>query len=136
MKKFIYVFGIIIILTVVILAIYNSSNNKLLVKDKNIKKITISIDGGDKLIKTTENISEIADIVKHMNGLHLKRTHTDVNEYTGTAFVITLYYGNQPSREYVEYGNMFIKESGKGWYRISYKEAEKFEEFYNKLGDK
>lgn len=114
---------------------YGTTKNKLTIK--NITKITVTTAPGyDNALKTTENKNEIADIINYLNDLHLEKTHKNVAEYCGMSYIITVYYSNKKSKEYVHFGNMFFKETGKEWYEISYKEAVEFGKIYNNMGNK
>jgi hypothetical protein len=65
--------------------------------------------------------------------LELKKTTKDPNEYTGMTYIITVYFDDTTSKEYVHFGNMFLKESGKDWYEIPYNKAQELERIYNSL---
>ena len=104
---------------------------------KNIIKITIKTKpGNDRSIKSTENKSRITEIANYINGLDLKKITKNPNEYTGGAYIITLYFDDKTSTEYVHFGNMFFKESGKDWYEMSYNQAEELDDIYNSLDNK
>lgn len=107
-------------------------NNQMINTDRNIIKITITT-GGVKQLKTTENKNEIIYIVNYINGLDLKKTTEDVIKLTGGSCVITIYFNNKINKQFVNYGNLFFKESGKEWYAIPYKQANKIYEIYNNL---
>lgn len=135
MKKYVFAAALIVIILIAGYIVNDKINNGALtsISAGNVIKITITVDGGDKLLRTTEDRSVINDIVNHINGLHLKRTHKNVEDYTGTAFVIKVYFSDDSMKEYVEYSNLFFKESGKEWYRIPYEEADKFGSIYNNM---
>lgn len=114
----------------------STTKNKITINNiKDITKITVTT-GGDKTLKTTENKDEITNIVNYINGLDLKKTSENANEYNGLAFVIIIYFSDNTSKEYIHFGNKFFRESGKDWYEIPYQQAEKFESIYNSLGNK
>jgi hypothetical protein len=112
-------------------------NKQVINNIKNITKITVTTEpGGDKKLKTIKNKDEIEDIVNYINDLDMKKTSEDVTKYSGMSYIITVYYKDKTSKEYVHYGNIFFKEMGKEWYTIPYKQAEKFESIYNNVGNK
>lgn len=103
---------------------------------RNISKITIYTQpGGDSSLKSTEDKSQMTDVVDYINELDLKKTTKDAGQYNGMSYIITVFYDDKTSIEYVHFG-MFFKESGKGWYEVPYKQAEKFEGIYNSLVSK
>lgn len=65
--------------------------------------------------------------------MELKKTTKDPNEYTGMTYIITVYFDDTTSKEYVHFGNMFLKESGKDCYEIPYKKVQELERIYNSL---
>jgi hypothetical protein len=104
---------------------------------KNIIKITIKTQpGNDSSLKSTENKSEIIKIVNYINGLDLKKIAKKPDEYTGMSYIITFYFNDKTSKEYVHFGNMFFKESGKGWYEMPYNQAKELEDIYKSLDNK
>lgn len=136
MKK---IFSISIIIAILImLSGCGATNNKLTINNSNnITKITVTTQpGNDKSLKTTEKKNEIIDIINYLNSLDLKKPSKDAGQYAGMSYVITVYFDDKTTKEYVHFGNMFFKESGKDWYEIPYKQAEKFEDIYRNLGNK
>lgn len=104
---------------------------------KNIIKITIKTQpGNDSSIKSTENKSQITEIINYINGLDLKKTAKNPDDYTGMIYIITVYFDDTTSTEYAHFGNMFFKESGKDWYEIPYDQAEELEGIYKSLDSK
>lgn len=105
------------------------------VDGNNISKITIyTLPGKDSSLKTTTNENEIMKIVNYINSLNLQKPTEDADKYFGMSYIITIYYDNKTSNEYVHFGNMFFKEWNKDWYEIPYEQAEKFEGIYNNIG--
>ncbi len=114
-----------------------AKDSSIIKNTDNISKITVRTQPGkDSSLKSTEDKSHITDVVNYINGLDLKKTTKDAGKYNGMSYVITIYYGDNTSTEYVHFGNMFFKESGRYWYEMSYNQAEKFEDIYNRLGSK
>lgn len=104
---------------------------------QNIIKITIKTQpGNDSSLKSTENKSKITEIVNYINSLDLKKTAKKPDEYTGMSYVITFYFNDITSKEYVHFGNMFFKESGKDWCEMPYNQAEELKDIYKSLDDK
>lgn len=115
----------------------DTKNKTTINNTKNIIKITINTQpGNNNSLKSTENKNKITEVVNYINDLDLKKTTKDAGQYSGMAYIITVYFDDKTSTEYVHLGNMFFKESGKDWYEISYKQAEKFEGIYKSLGNK
>jgi hypothetical protein len=104
---------------------------------KNIVKITIRTQpGNDNNLRSTEDKKQISVVFNYINDLDLKKTTKDAGQYNGMSYIITVFFEDKKSTEYVLFGNMFFKESGKVWYEIPYKQAEKIEDIYNSLGSK
>jgi hypothetical protein len=109
--------------------------DKIIDNSKEVVRITIkTLPGNDISLKSTEDKKQISELINYINALDLKKTTKDAGQYSGMAYIINLFYEDQTSKEYVHFGNMFFKESGKDWYEIPYKQAEKFESIYNSLG--
>lgn len=115
----------------------SSTKNKEIIDNTNdIVKISIKTHpGNDSNLKSTEDKKQISEITNYINALDLKKTNKDAEKYAGMSYVITVFYGDKTSREYIHFGNMFFKESGGDWYEIPYKQAEKFESIFNDLGN-
>lgn len=133
MRKVIFISAIMAVL--MILSGFTASKDNLKINTQNITKITVTT-GGNKTLKITKNKDKIKDIVNYINGLNFKKTSANVSHYNGLAYVITFYFTDKTSKEYVHYGNKFFRESGKKWYEIPYKQAVKFESIYKSLGSK
>lgn len=136
MKKIFYVSTIIAIL--IMLSGCGTTKSKPTINNpNNITKITVTTQpGNEKSLKTTENKNEITDIINYLNSLELKKTSKDAGQYNGVSYIITVYFDDKTTKEYVHFGDMFFKESGKDWYEIPYKQAEKFNNIYKNLGNK
>jgi hypothetical protein len=134
MRKIIAQF-ILLFIPLILIGCSTTKDETINIHTKDITKIVVTT-GGDKTLKTTENKDEITNIVNYINGLDLIETSENATEYDGLAFVITIYFSNNTSNEYIHYGNKFFRESEKGWYKIPYQQAEKFESIYNSLGGK
>jgi hypothetical protein len=111
-----------------------TKDKKNIVKAKNIVKITIKTQPGN--LKSTEDKNQISDVINYINALDLKKTTKDAGQYKGMAYIITVFYEDKTNSEYFHFSNMFFKESGKGWYEIPYKQAEKIKNINNGLGGK
>lgn len=113
----------------------SGAKNKIAINDtKNIIKITVHAQPNkDSSVKSTANKNLIADIVSYINDLDLKKTNKDAGQHDGMSYIITIYYADNTSKEYNHFGNAFFKESGKDWYEMSYKQAEKFESIYKSM---
>ncbi len=98
-------------------------------------KITVKTQPGNDSLKTTEDRHQIIEVINYINGLDLKKTTKDVGQNNGMSYIITIYYSNDTSMEYVHFGNAFFIESGNDWYEMPYNQAEKFEAIYNGLSD-
>lgn len=136
MKKSIFSFLLIAIL--LILNGCSATKDKTTINNtKNIIKITINTQPDNSgSFKSTENKSQITEIINYINDLDLKKTTKDAGQYVGMAYIITVYFDDKTTTEYVHFGNMFFKESGSDWYEIPYNQAEKFEGIYKSLGNK
>lgn len=110
------------------------SDKSIINNTNDVPKITVKTQqGNDSNLKTTEDKHQIIDIINYFNSLDLKKTTKDVGRYNGMSYIITIYYSNGTSVEYVHFGNKFFKESGGDWYEIPYNQAKEFENIYNAL---
>ena len=136
MKKIIYSCLLITILLMVSGCSYKK-DNIIIYNTKNIIKITIKTQSGnDSTLKYTENENKIIEIVNYINGLELKKTRKNPNEYTGMTYTIIFDFDDATSIEYDHFGNMFFREAGKGWKEMLYSQAEEFESIYKSLDNK
>lgn len=106
---------------------------------RDVLKITVETQPGDESsLKMIEDKEHIMDVINYINGLNLKKTDKDPSQYEGMSYIITIYYSNGTSTEYIHFGNRFFKESGSDWYEMPYKQAVKFAGIYKSLsgGDK
>jgi hypothetical protein len=136
MKKIIYSCLLITIL-LMLSGCSDKKDNIIIYNTKNIIKITIKTQpGNDSTLKSTENENKIIEIVNYINGLDLKKTRKNPDEYTGMAYIIIFDFNDATSTQYAHFGNMFFKESGKGWYEMPYNQAEEFKGIYKSLDNK
>ncbi len=113
------------------------SDDVVISNTKNIIKITIKTQqGNNSSLKSTDNKSEITAIVNYINSLDLKKTSKKPDEYTGMSYVITFYFNNKTSKEYIHLVNMFFKEFGKDWCEMPYNQAEELKDIYKSLDNK
>lgn len=98
----------------------------------NVAKIEIKAYPGK--LKITQNKKEITEIINYINSLDLKKaTKTEV---AGMGYIITVYFKDNTSKKYEHIGNIYFVDSENKWYKMTYKQAEKFEGIYNSLGEK
>lgn len=136
MKKIIYSCLLITIL-LMLSGCSEKKDNIIINNTKNIIKITIKTQpGNDSTLKYTENENKIIEIVNYINGLELKKTRRNPNEYTGMTYTIIFDFDDATSTEYDHFGNMLFKEAGKYWYEMPYNQAEEFEGIYKSLDNR
>ena len=136
MKKIIYSCLLITILLMVSGCSYKK-DNIIIYNTKNIIKITIKTQSrNDSTLKYTENENKIIEIVNYINGLELKKTRKNPDEYTGMTYTIIFDFDDATSTEYAHFANMFFKQSGRDWYEMPYNQAEEFEGIYKSLDNK
>lgn len=83
-------------------------------------------------------VSTIIAILIMLSGCGTTKSKLTINNPNNiTKITVTTQPRNEKTtKEYVHFGNMFFKESGKGWYEIPYKQADKFDNIYKNLGNK
>lgn len=116
----------------------STTNNKLIINSKNVTKITVNYRSvKDNTLKTTENKDEILSIINYINSLKLKKiTEGEAGIIGSSAYIITVYFNDKTSKEYIHSGNAAFKESGKDWYKMEYNQAKKFDDIYKSIGNK
>lgn len=103
-----------------------------LLNTANVTKIEIVAHPGK--LKTAQNKKEITEIINYINSLNLKKaTKTGI---AGMGYGITVYFKDNTSKKYQHIGNIYFVDSEKNWYKMTYKQTEKFEGIYNSLGEK
>lgn len=132
MKKVIY--SCLLLAILFVLNGCGASNDKITInKTKNITKVAINTQpSNNSSLKSTEDKSKITEVINYINDLDLKKTTKDGGQYEGMAYIITVYFDDKTSTEYILLGK-FFKESGKYWYEIPYNQAEKFKGIYKSL---
>ncbi|MDP4090327.1 MAG: hypothetical protein Q8930_13780 [Bacillota bacterium] len=89
-------------------------------------------------ISDTKNTNAIID---YLNSINLKSTHKNPDDYAGGGYMISVYFKDGTERTLHLYGNMFLFETNRFAYEISYGEAIKFDTIIagileEKLGNK
>lgn len=112
-----------------------STENIIKMQISNIANVTkIEIKAYPGRLKIAQSKKEITEIINYINSLDLKKaTKTRVS---GMGYVITVYFKDNTSKKYEHIGNIYFVDSEKKWYKMTYKQAEKFEGIYNSLGEK
>jgi len=73
-------------------------------------------------------------IVDYLSALTLDSSFREnPNEYGGMTWVISLGYENGDTLTIYHFGNMFIRSENGSWYKMTYKEASRFDALLNEL---
>lgn len=78
--------------------------------------------------------SDIERVIDYFSLLNLESDFPEnADEYLGMAYDVIIKYKNGESREFIHFGNMFFKEVGSDWRKMSYDQASEFEEIVSSL---
>ncbi len=92
-------------------------------------KVSSMPEGYNYDFRITDNSKKISDIINYLTNLDLKSDFPEnPDEYDGMTWVIALIYEDNSTFDIYHFGNMFIRADGGEWYRMTYEEAERFDD--------
>ena len=76
------------------------------------------------------------EIIDYLSGLNLQSNFQEnPDTYAGMTWVISLDYENGDTLTIYHFGNTFIRSEKSSWYKMTYKEASRFDSLLNKLNN-
>ncbi len=110
----------------ILLAVLTGCTSKIeQIEPNNVEKVEIAfVPEGYDYARTYTDREKIGRIVSYLNGLRVKdRFPENPDEYCGGAYTLVLTLADGTQREFIHFGNMFLRETGGDWKRMTYEQA-------------
>ena len=103
---------------------------QLSIPDEGVARIDVaSLPDSRDYIRVYTSPEKKAAVTDYLNGLSLRDDFPeDPSEYCGMSYVIVISYADGSQRTLYHFGNMFIREDGCDWLRMTYDEAQELDD--------
>lgn len=110
---------------VMLLALAGCTTRIAQIETDDVEKVEITfLPESYEYARTYTDREKIECVVSYLNGLTLReRFPENPNECDGGAYTLILTMTDGTQREFIHFGNMFLRENGGDWLRMTYEEA-------------